>query len=257
MAGSDLTRGQLSLDFARNRLAEAAALPGDNTAFAGVLDDMDNDTKQGVRLLTGSAVARKDKTPLSTVDSFVGAQRARMAPVMEALSTANRRRATESLTLLDIVHQRAEDLRAGLACGTVAPDGTDTLGPRLDDCITGSDNSSPAQHQQGSSEKQQAKPSESSARTTKVKPTPTGAGLRTGLGTGTVTGTDEAEPSVSPKAKAPRGGNDNTGEVVPSGDDVLPDVTSDPATSIPTDDDGSTDQDTNPLGGLLGNIFGS
>ncbi len=33
MAGSDVTRGQLSLDFAQTRLTEAAAMPGDTDAF--------------------------------------------------------------------------------------------------------------------------------------------------------------------------------------------------------------------------------
>src|SRR4029450_7474125 len=73
MAGSDVTRGQLSLDFARTRLTEAAALAGTG-AFAGVLNDMDADTRQGVKLLTESAVARKDPAPLNRVVGFVAAQ---------------------------------------------------------------------------------------------------------------------------------------------------------------------------------------
>src|SRR4029453_12157422 len=71
MAGSDVTRGQLSLDFARTRLAEAAAMPGDNAAISGVLTDMDADTRQGVKLLTGAAVAGEDTAPLTRVDGFV------------------------------------------------------------------------------------------------------------------------------------------------------------------------------------------
>jgi hypothetical protein len=234
MAGSDLTRGQLSLEFARNRLAEAAALPGDNARFGAVLDDMDTDTKQGVRLLTGSAVAHKDKAPLNTVDAFVGAQRARMGPVLDGLSPVNRQRATESLTLLDNVHQRSADLRAGLACENVAADGTDTLGPRLDDCITGSNDSSSTQHQQGSSEKQQAKNqnSEPGGKSGKARPTPTGTA---------------ATPAATTKAKA----KPTKATVTPSWVDATPDQPTDP------DTDPTADDDTKPQGGLLGTLLGS
>src|SRR5690242_6770597 len=75
MAGSDVTRGQLSLDFARTRMAEAVAMPGNDAGFGGVLDDMDADTRKGVKLLTTSAVARKDSKPLSTIDTFADQQR--------------------------------------------------------------------------------------------------------------------------------------------------------------------------------------
>jgi hypothetical protein len=235
MAGSDLTRGQLSLEFARNRLAEAAALPGDNVKFVAVLNDMDNDTKQGVRLLTGSAVAHKDKAPLGTLDAFVGAQRARMTPVLDGLNPANRQRAAESLTLLDNVHQRDADLRASLACETTAPDGSDTLGPRLDGCITGSDDSSPTQHQQGSSEKQQAKPANTAptGKSSKAEPTPTGTA---------------ASPTPKAKAKA----KVTKATATPSWADATPGQPTDPAVDPTLDDDS-----TKPLGGLLGTLLGS
>ena len=118
MAGSDVTRGQLALDFARNRLAEATALVG-GSGFAGVLDDMDADTRQGVRLLTTSAVDRKDNTPLDTVDRFVTKQRIVLTPAIEKLSPANQKRAADSLALLDKVEERAEDLTARLACDPI------------------------------------------------------------------------------------------------------------------------------------------
>jgi hypothetical protein len=160
MAGSDNTRGQLSLNFARTRLAEAAAMSGDDPSFGRVLTDMDNDTRQGVRLLTGSALARKDAAPLSTVDRFVGAQRKTLEG-LDDLSSGNRERALASLKILDDAHQRAASLRTGLACGTVSPAGADALGPRLGDCVTGSDSSTSPQRQQGTSGKQVTKPDSS------------------------------------------------------------------------------------------------
>ena len=165
MAGSDLTRGQLSLNFARNRLVEAGGLDGDNTKFGQVLDDMDDDTRQGVRLLTASAVARKEKILLNAIDIFVSAQRARMVPVLDGLSPANRQRTTESISLLETVHERSDALRAGLACATLTPAGSDTLGPKLAGCLSGSDGFSTSPHEPGASEKQGTKPDESPRRT--------------------------------------------------------------------------------------------
>ena len=63
IAGSDVTRGQLSLDFARTRLSEAVSMKGDEPEFALVLDDMDADTRKGVRLLTTSSVSQRFTQP--------------------------------------------------------------------------------------------------------------------------------------------------------------------------------------------------
>ncbi len=140
LAGSDVTRGQLSLDFARNRLAEAAALDGDDPAFADVLKDMDNDTRQGVRLLTTSAVARKDKAPLNVIDTFVSAQRRTIGPMLDKLGPANQERALASMSLLDDIDRRARGLRTGLDCGTDAALETDLLGPKPRPCWAGGQN---------------------------------------------------------------------------------------------------------------------
>ena len=61
--------------------------------FSGVLDDMDADTRQGVKLLTSSAVARKDTAPLTRVDGFVAGQRQTLEPMLDRLSRDNRERA--------------------------------------------------------------------------------------------------------------------------------------------------------------------
>jgi hypothetical protein len=156
MAGSDVTRGQLALDFARNRLAEATALGG-SSGFAGVLNDMDADTRQGVRLLTTSAVDRKDNAPLTPVDRFVIKQRIVLTPAIEMLSPANQKRAAESLALLDKVQERAEDLTARLGCDPLGRNGTDALGPKLADCMTGTGDSGVTEQPSGKSEKQGSK----------------------------------------------------------------------------------------------------
>jgi hypothetical protein len=237
MAGSDLTRGQLSLDFARNRLAEATALPGDNPRFGDVLDDMDDDTRQGVRLLTGSAVARRDKTPLNTIDTFDTGQLARLSPVLGKLSPDNRERAVASMNLLDDVHQRTEDLRAGLACGTVSPSGADVLGPKLRGCMAGSAASGTPQRQQGTSEQQGKSGGSSAGGTSNAAPDQTGSA---------------ADPGATGKTKKPA---DDTNTIAPYLAPATGGAT--PAQSnAPADPDPGDSDSGSGLGGLLGSIFG-
>jgi hypothetical protein len=231
MAGSDVTRGQLSLDFARTRLAEAVAMPGDDSAFAGVLSDMDADTRQGVKLLTGSAVTRRDTAPLGTVDAFVTSQRNTFDPVLGKLSPDNRERALTSMALLDDVHHRADTLRTGLACATPAKAGADALGPKLKDCADGTDHSSSPSRPQGSGQKQGAKPGSAEKASGATRP-------------------DQTDPAVAPGS---------TGKAVPDQDPAEPDDV-DPTLIDPTpdqSDEPSAKDDKGVLGGILGGILGS
>ncbi|MEV6344551.1 DUF5667 domain-containing protein [Actinoplanes sp. NPDC051851] len=139
IAGSNASRGQLSLDFAKNRLAEAVKMDGDASRFTAVLDDMDTDTRKGVRLINGSAVTNKDATRLETLDAFVTEQRSTLEPELGRLSPDNRQRALDSLGLLQDVAGRTENLRTGLACDPPTSAGSDTLGPKLRGCATSSE----------------------------------------------------------------------------------------------------------------------
>jgi hypothetical protein len=245
MAGSDVTRGQLSLDFASTRLAEAASMQGNDPGFDGVLDDMDADTRKGVKLLTTSAVTRRDSKPLATVDDFVGRQRQTLMPALDRLGPANRERAIGSLSLLDSVRGRTDDLRAGLACTPITAAGADTLGPKLKGCATRADSSTPA------------RPSGQSG-----KSTPRHQDSRNKTGT--------PRPAKSdPVTEAPdgtRSGSDSTGGETPmpdrpgrtSGPDLLDPLGGTPAQSgQPADGGTPTDENKGGLGGLLGGIFGS
>ncbi|GAA4696166.1 hypothetical protein Prum_047310 [Phytohabitans rumicis] len=144
LASSDVTRGQLFLDFASTRLAEAEAVRRDSAGFADVLGDMDGDTRQGVKLLNTAAVQRQDDTPLDAIDSFVTSQRKQITRMLDPISGASRDRALESLTLLDQVSQRAKALRGTLDCSGTATAGTDPLGPKPSTCWAG-----PGQGQSG------------------------------------------------------------------------------------------------------------
>jgi hypothetical protein len=236
MAGSDVTRGQLSLTFARNRLAEAVAMDGDNPSFRDVLGDMDNDTRQGVKLLTSSAVTRKDKTPLSSVDTFADSQRRVLEGKLDRLSPGNRERALVSAKLLESVRERTTDLRAGLACDTVTPSGSDAIGPKLRDCTTGASTTATDDQPSGQGQKEAT----------------TGSGNKGDAGK-KAKPTDSAEPSVDPtrsgKAVTPGEEEQPTGEETPESPEPL--ISEDPTGDL------TGEKDKGLLGGLLGNLFGS
>ncbi|MEU8043213.1 DUF5667 domain-containing protein [Micromonospora echinofusca] len=134
LASSDVSRGQLFLDFARTRLAEAAALRGDEDGFSAVLDDMDADTRQGVRLLTTAAAQRSDPAALDAINSFLTGQRRAVGGLLDDAGRADRERTRRSLALLDAARKRSDALRAAIACGLPAPAGSDALGPAPANC---------------------------------------------------------------------------------------------------------------------------
>jgi hypothetical protein len=134
LAGSQVSRGQLYLEFAKTRMNEAAALHGDAPGLAGVLDDMDNETRQGVKLLTTAAVDRRDPAALDVINAFTGDQRRTMLGMLGAVTGNARGRTLTSLGLLDDIQRRVEGLRGGLRCGDVASDASDELGPLPQQC---------------------------------------------------------------------------------------------------------------------------
>ncbi|MGC4803917.1 DUF5667 domain-containing protein [Micromonospora sp. DT233] len=129
LTNSDISRGQLFLNFARIRVDEAATLRGDRLGFAAVLDDMDSDTRRGVRLLTTAATQHADPAGLDAVNTFVVEQRRAVDALLDGATRAERDRVRRSTALLDAIRKRSDALRAAGACGPPASTGTDTLGP--------------------------------------------------------------------------------------------------------------------------------
>jgi hypothetical protein len=129
---TDMMRGQLYLDFAGTRANEVRdrARRGDSGGSANLLGDMDNQTVQGIRLLTNWAVERHDASALDFIDAWITTQRARLNGLPPG---AVGQRVGQSLTLLTMVQQRSAKLRATLACGA-APGKADRLGPAPGDC---------------------------------------------------------------------------------------------------------------------------
>ena len=245
MAGSDVTRGQLSLDFARTRLAEAVAMPGNDAGFGGVLDDMDADTRKGVKLLTTSAVARKDSKPLSTIDTFAEQQRRTLTPALSRLSATNQERALTSIGLLDSVNKRAENLRTGLGCDNAVSAGADKLGPKLKGCAAGDETDA------------QAPPSRSSGQSSNKTPrtagqddakTPRASDPAVAPTTSTGARRPAQQRTPSPAPDLPLGGTPL--QATPSADNTLQQQQQQQQQPGEEEDDGG-------LGGLLGGIFGS
>ncbi|WP_320069231.1 DUF5667 domain-containing protein [Micromonospora sp. RTGN7] len=129
LASSDLSRGQLFLDFARTRLGEAGTLRGDRLGFEAVFDDMDSDTHQGVRLLTTTSAQHTDPAGLDAVNTFVAGQRRAVSELLDGASRAERDRIRRSIALLDAIRKRSDALRTAVGCGQSAPARSDALGP--------------------------------------------------------------------------------------------------------------------------------
>jgi hypothetical protein len=135
LASSDVGRGQLYLDFARTRVIEAWTLASE---IERVLEDMDRDTLQGVRLLTTAATNRDDRAALDVVDDFTAEQRTALDELAGEVSGADRTRVLTSLELLEKIEERTADLRQTLGrddCGGASAGDIDTLGPVPGACV--------------------------------------------------------------------------------------------------------------------------
>ncbi|MGI5146780.1 RNA polymerase sigma factor [Plantactinospora sp. CA-294935] len=135
-AASEPNRGRLLLGIARSRLDEASAHRDTGEDLGALLDGVDDDIRQGSRLLTTSAVRRRDRAALDSVDAFLDGQHRQVAELLVRASPTERNRVAESVRLLDAVRCRVDRLRTTLSCDDGVPEGVDTLGPLPADCAT-------------------------------------------------------------------------------------------------------------------------
>ncbi|HEX5543237.1 MAG TPA: DUF5667 domain-containing protein [Micromonospora sp.] len=133
-ARSDTDRGQRHLQFAQARLAEAHALRGDVARTIALLDDMDEETRQGVRLLSGAAVQRNEATPLDTLAAFVAGQREQLTALLDHTGDAARDRVEQSFDLLESATGHVEGWRVALTCEAPPSGKVDMFGPLPTDC---------------------------------------------------------------------------------------------------------------------------
>jgi hypothetical protein len=132
LAGSDLSRGKLRLEFARVRLSEARLVAPD--LLSQVLADMDDETRRAVPLLTTAAVEQGDPAAVELILAFVERQREGLEALRALLGRAGTAATDASADLLRVVETRARQLRAALRSECPIGLKADDLGPRPTDC---------------------------------------------------------------------------------------------------------------------------
>jgi hypothetical protein len=211
LAGSDLNSGELYLQFARTRSAEAAAVKGDPHSLTGVLDDMDRQTRQGAKLLDSTAVSRRDAASLDAVTSFASSQRPDVVALLSGLTGDARTRAIKSLALVDEVQRRAGDLRRLLLCTAGRPVQKDALGPIPQTCSALPGGSAPGpsdtkEDRASRSQRPSGAPTPSGRPSGSPTPSPSGSGPLPG-----VPGVPLPTGSGSPSPSSSSGGSDGGG----------------------------------------------
>jgi len=137
VAGSDLSRGQLYLSFAKTRAEEGTHVLRDSAALESLLRDMDDETYLGVRLLTTTAMDRRDADPLRLVSGFISGQRKAVTDLLETVPNSSRARVMASLEVLRLADERVSALLTSLQCAKPAEPAngaTDRLGPMPGTC---------------------------------------------------------------------------------------------------------------------------
>ncbi|GAB3997054.1 hypothetical protein GCM10029992_18860 [Glycomyces albus] len=133
LAGNDLGRAQLHLEFARTRIAEAGAVSGDDEAVQRALEDAATELLAGVSLLGELAVESGDPAPLDYVDLFTNEQRGALEGLVGGLGEETQAAGDELIELMDAAAVRSVELREALAC--TSPGGSaDELGPVPGEC---------------------------------------------------------------------------------------------------------------------------
>jgi hypothetical protein len=128
LAGSNVGRGRLYLDFARSRLAEAARV--DPSRVGDVLADMNAETRHGVAILLTAAWDNKDQSAMTTVETFVSQQRGDLGRLTDAAAGGSGDRTVSgSLAVLTDINDRVNALRKAMA-GGCSIQSVDNLGPK-------------------------------------------------------------------------------------------------------------------------------
>jgi hypothetical protein len=192
LAGSDVSRGELHLQFARTRLNEAESITG-ITKISSTLSDADAETRSAMHDLGTAAMDRDSTAPLDTIDRFVVSQRQNLSNWLGDLSGDKRTRAANSLTMLDAVQQRSQGLRSTLGCkhGVVGQQNSDDLGPLAQACSSVPVNGA----------KKPAQPGEKAPNT----PSAPGVNSPSANGAPSTTPTNSQQPGLLPQQPAPSG----------------------------------------------------
>ncbi|HEX2144295.1 MAG TPA: DUF5667 domain-containing protein [Glycomyces sp.] len=231
LAGNDLGKAQLYLEFARTRIQEAAEVTGDDAAVANALRDATGELRSGASLLGELAVANDDPSPLDYVDLFTNEHRWVLEDLVGVLDGEALAAGEALVVVLEGAAQRSVDLRGALDC-TDPGGGSDELGPIPGTCAKDAvDATSPADPG-GSTAAEQGGAATGSGET----------------GDGTADAGDGGEPEPTPGNSG--GAATNTPLTDPNSDGA-----SDPATTgAPTDDTGENEI-LGELSGIISDLF--
>ena len=153
LAGNDLSRAQLHLEFARTRIEEAAAVSGEDEAVQHALEDAATELLAGASLLGELAVESGDTGPLDYIDLFTNEQHDPLVELVGGLGENGQTAGDELIALVEEAAVRSIELRQNLEC--TAPGGrTDKLGPVPGECGSegGDEPSDPGQTPSGAAE---------------------------------------------------------------------------------------------------------
>ncbi|THV29981.1 DUF5667 domain-containing protein [Glycomyces paridis] len=128
LAGNDLGKAQLYLEFARTRIEEAAAVGDDEEAVAEALRDAAVELRSGTSLLGELAVANEDPSPLDYVDLFTNEHRWVLDDLVGGLDGEALDAGEELVEVLEAAAVRSVELRESLDC-TDEGGASDNLGP--------------------------------------------------------------------------------------------------------------------------------
>ncbi|MEU6246508.1 DUF5667 domain-containing protein [Glycomyces sp. NPDC047010] len=217
LAGNDLGRAQLYLEFARTRIQEAQLVADDDDAAADALTDATSELKSASALLGELAVANGDPAPLDYLDLFANEHRWVLDDLVGDLGGDARSAGEELASVLEAAAVRSVELRESLDC-TEAGGSADDLGPIPGTCAQGNvDATEPASPGStgGTAETGGTEPSDGDA---------------TGSDAGATTGTDPAEQTDAPASDPTSGGATSPASDGPTtgaeeDDDVLGELT--------------------------------
>ncbi|MDN3241200.1 DUF5667 domain-containing protein [Glycomyces tritici] len=133
LAGNDLGRAQLYLEFARTRIQEASEVVGDDAAVATALSDATGELRSGTALLGAIAVESGDPAPLDYIDLFTNEHRWVLEDLVAELDGEALTAGEELVAVLEGAAVRSVELRGALDC-TEAGGETDALGPIPGSC---------------------------------------------------------------------------------------------------------------------------
>ncbi|MEU6857823.1 DUF5667 domain-containing protein [Glycomyces sp. NPDC046736] len=223
LAGNDLGKAQLYLEFARTRIQEAAAVAHDDEAVASALDDAASELRSGTALLGELAVENGDPSPLDYVDNFANEHRWVLDDMLTGMGGEGLESGEELAAVLEAAALRSVELREALDC-TKSGGASDELGPIPGTCSQNSvDSTTPAE--------------------------PGGSGESQSTGSTEEGGGDGGESTQAEQPETEPTGSDATATNAPpsaptSGGATSPATTEDPTTEAPQN------------GGVLGELTG-